>query len=120
MEKVKTFKEAEAVGHVKSLPETKVEALDQVFEQSHDVIDTPDKIQEAIGNAQLDGLDYIEVEERLFKHLVKNSPTEYLTYGKPGIKVFKRGTRDAILKKDNLSAEAYHDYVSRKRAESAL
>lgn len=120
MEKVKTFREAEAVGQVKSLPEVKEEAKAEVFEQSHAVIDTPDKFQEAIGNAQLDGLEYIEVEEKLFKHLVRNSPTEYLTYGKPGVKVFKRGTREAILKKDNLSAEAYHDFVSRKRAESAV
>lgn len=117
MEKVKTFKEAEALGQVKSLPEVKEPKEEVAFAQSHDIIDTPDKFEQAIGNAQLDGLEYIEVEERLFKHLVRNSPTEYLTYGKPGVKVFKRGTRDAIMKKDNLSAEAYHDYVSRKRAE---
>ena len=114
MEKIKTFKDAEALGQVRSMPEVKESVMSLEPIQSHDIIDTPDKFQQAIGNAQLDDLDYIEVEEKLFKHLVKNSKTEYLTYGKPGIKVFKRGTRDEILRKDEMSADRYHDFVSRK------
>lgn len=118
MEKIRTFKEAEAVGQIKTMPETFDIIQDKGPEQSHEFIDTPDKFQQAVGNAQLDGLDFIEVEEKLFKHLIKNSKTEYLTYGKPGVKVFLRGTRDQILKKDGLNAEMYHELVTKKAMEN--
>lgn len=119
MEKQKSFKQAEALGQIKTVAEVPEEAVEQQFEQSYSIIDSPDKFQSAIGNAQLDDLDYIEVEEKLFKHLVKNSKTKYLTYGKPGIKVYKRGTREEIEAEESMSAEAYHDLLGKRRAENA-
>ena len=116
----KSFKESEAMGDIKTLPET-VEAQEQAkLEQSIEMIDTPDKFASAIGNAQLDGLEYVEVEERLFKHLVKNSKTPYITYGKPGIKVYKRGTREELEKIDDMSAESYSTYLAKKTLDGQL
>lgn len=115
----KSFKKAEAIGQIKTMPKTKEVVPEVSFEQSEAIIDSPDKFQMAIGNAQMDGLDAIEVTEKLFKHLAKNSKTKYLTYGKPGIKVFVEGTRDAIEAEESLSAEAYHDLIGKRRAANA-
>lgn len=114
--KDQSFKEAEALGKIKTLPKEKEEKVEAHPEQSIDVIDTPDKFERAIGNAQLDGLDSIEVDEKLFKHLCKNSKTAYLTYGKPGIKVYLKGTRETNEQLEKMTADQFHDHICRENA----
>lgn len=102
------FKDAEALGQLKSGPVV----AEPVAETPHEtkVIDNPNDFQYAIGRAQMamqegDGEDFVEVSEELFKYLVKNQKTSYLTYGSPGIKVYLAGTREACEIRDSLSAE---------------
>lgn len=115
----KAFKKAEAIGQIKTMPKVKEVIPEAPLEQSEAIIDSPDKFQFAIGNAQMEGLDAIEVTEKLFKHLARNSKTKYLTYGKPGIKVFIEGTREEIEAEESMSAEAYHDLLGKRRAANA-
>lgn len=119
MTTTKDFKKAEALGQIKTMPETPAETMPEVIEQSMPVIDNPADFQAAIGNAQMDELDYIEVTEKMFKYLAKNSKTKYLTYGNPGIKVFIQGTREEMQAEDNMSAEAYHDLVGKRKSQNA-
>ena len=104
------FKESESRGHIKSLKAKKEDPV-EVTPTSELAIDNPEDFRMAIGNAQMEGLDYIEVTEKLFSYLVKNNKTNYLTYGEPGIKVFKVGTREEIQRLENMSAEEHLNYT---------
>lgn len=111
--KIDDLKRSEAQGHIKTLeeePELPVTPIESTPD-----IDQPDDFRIAIGNAQMEGADSIEVTERLFKYLVKNSKSRYITYGNPGIKVFMKGTRDEIEREESMSAEAYGEHMARKR-----
>lgn len=105
------FKEAEALGRLKSGP-VMAEPTPEIPHESK-VIDNPNDFQFAIGQAQMamqegEGEDFVEVSPELFRYLVKNQKTSYLTYGDPGIKVYLAGTREACEIRDSLSAdEAY-------------
>lgn len=106
------LKDAEAIGQIKSLPEVAVQPA--VVEEASEVLDTPHDFQMAIGNAQMDGKEFVEVSEKLFKYLVKNNKTNYLTYGDPGVKVFKVGTREEIENEESMTAEQSHEVKIRK------
>jgi hypothetical protein len=101
--KEKDMAVAESLGHIKTMPVAKTNILAEEFNDK--VVDNPEDFRVAIGHAQLSGKDYIEVSEPLFNYLVKNNQTEYLTYGSPGVKVFKEGTKDKILNMENLPPE---------------
>jgi len=109
---------AEALGEIKTVPDL-VTAPDVPEEETLGVIDDPQDFRVAVGNAQMEGHEYIEVSERLFNHLARKSKTAYLTYGEPGVKVFKVGTREEIEKIEKMSAENYGNYMGRKAAENA-
>lgn len=87
-------------------------------EDSRGVLDTHSAFQEAIDQAPFDGTEYLEVSERLFKSLTKGRQTRYLTYGKPGVKVYQVGTREREEAIDTMSAEAYGNKVGRKVSEN--
>ena len=69
------MKQAEAMGEIKTMPEVTLPPPVQVVEKSS-VIDNPEEFRMAIGNAQMEGLEYIEVTEKLFKYLMKNQKVQ--------------------------------------------
>lgn len=111
-----TLKDAEALGQLASLPEA-AELKDSTKEDEK-VCSTPEDFRMAIGRAQMDGLDYVEVTDDLFSYLVKNQKTPYLTYGDPGIKVFKTGTRAQILQEESMNAEDHANMMARRKIAS--
>lgn len=50
---------------------------------------------------------YLEATPEFFEALVKGQKTQYLTYGKPGVKIYIKGTKDAIDKEENLPADEW-------------
>ena len=111
-------KTAEALGHIKRMPEAKEELKEEALE---DVLSNPEEFRAAIGSAQMDGKEFVEVTEDLFKFLIRKQKTRYITYGDPGIKVYIHGTREEIENEDMMNAEDHHTYVIRKmRAEKGL
>lgn len=114
--KLDDLSSAEAVGHIKSMPE--MQGLPQEADIVDDsVIDDPDTFRMAIGNAQMEEREWIEIGERLFKHLVRNNKTEYFTYGSPGVKVFLKGTRKEIMQRERMTSDDYHEYITKKKSQ---
>jgi hypothetical protein len=107
-----SFHDAEANGQIRTLPE--VATLDAITEPKLEILDTADDFRTAIGNAQMEGIDHVIVTERLFKYLIKNQTTRYLTYGDPGVKVYKEGTKKECDKEDKMNAEAYGDMLGKR------
>lgn len=110
------LKKGEALGMVRTMP-TKTEpvAMRPVFDSEVGVVDSPHEFQGAIGQAQMEGLEYVEVSERMFSYLLKNNKSNYLTYGSPGIKVYRAGTRAQMEREDRMSAEMKHEYLAKLR-----
>lgn len=97
------FKKAEALGDLTTMPV--METMNQAQEpQKKPVVSNPEEFRTAQWEAQHDGTGYIEVTEELYKFIIKNNPTESFTYGNPGIRVFKEGTREKILSEEKKSA----------------
>lgn len=69
------------------------------------VIDNPDEFRLRVGQAQMEGIKYLIVTEKLFSYLTKNSPDLYMTYGVPGVKVYKEGMKDKADAIDSRTAE---------------
>lgn len=103
MAKNKDLGDAEAVGNLKTMPPKQ----DPIVEKNYEgvVVDNPEDFRMAVGHAQMAHAEYIEVSARMFEYLVKNNKTEYITYGSPGIKVYKEGTREKIEAWERLSPE---------------
>lgn len=108
------YKDAEAVGQIKTMHEAPEEKIEEIVENQ--VLSDPQEFQMAIGKAQMEGYEYVEVSQKLFDYLVKRNKTRYLTYGDPGIKVYVHGTRDEIEKEENMTAEEHYNYKSKKRS----
>lgn len=106
---------AESLGEIVTMPEIN-EAVVETKEPPT-VIDNPEEFRMAIGQAQMAGEEYIEVGEKLFKYLLKNSKSKYLTYGDPGVKVYLQGTREKYDKEDNMTAEQFAEYEGKKKRE---
>ena len=68
-------------------------------------IDNFNEFQQAVINAQFEKRGFIEVSEKFFRVLTEGQKTSYLTYGKPGIKVYIEGTREGIEAREALTAE---------------
>lgn len=107
------FKRAEAIGQIKTMP-TQAEPVGIAEPEAEGVVSTPHDFQAAIGRCQMEGPDYLEVSDKLFSFLVKGQKTDSLTYGKPAIRVFRAGTRDAVLKIERLNAEQYHEFAMKQ------
>jgi hypothetical protein len=102
--KEKEMINAEANGQIKSMPVSKANIV-EVEEVDVKVVDNPHDFNMAIGHAQMAGRDYLEVSEELFNYLVKNNQTDYLTYGSPGVKVYRAGTKEKIERLEKLSPD---------------
>ena len=115
---VDEFGIAESLGEITTMPEINEEVVKSEDEKS-EIIDNPQDFRMAVGQAAMEGQEYIEVSEKLFKYLLKNSKSKYLTYGDPGIKVYLAGTREEIEREERMSAEQYAEYISKKARETA-
>lgn len=109
----KSLKDAQALGELHTMPE--VLDVPQERLEISGVIDNPEDFRMAVGNAQLDGVEHLEVSEKLFKYLLKNSKSRYITYGNPGVKVYLAGTKDKYDYEDSLNAEAHHEYLVKEK-----
>lgn len=109
---------AEAMGEIVTMPEINESVVGIKEPQEEIIIDNPEDFRMAIGQAQMEGEESIEVGEKLFKYLLKNSKSPYLTYGDPGIKVYLKGTRDKLEREEKMSAEAYLDMLGKKAKEA--
>ncbi len=114
---VDEFGIAEAMGDIVTMPEIPEELVKPEVEV--EVIDNPEHFRIAIGQAQMAGEDSIEVGPKLFKYLLKNSKSPYLTYGDGGIKVYLAGTREKHEKEALMNAEAYAEMISKQAREQA-
>jgi hypothetical protein len=113
--KKQSFEEAESKGIIQSMPEMVEGPV--VTGDTPEVIDNPEDFRMAVGNAQMNGEDSIEVSEKVFNYIIKNNKTKYFTYGSPGIKVYKVGTKCELDREESMGAEAYHEMITRKAKE---
>ena len=104
---------AEAVGELNTLA-GEFEPTKEAKEETN-IIDNPEDFRIAIGQAEMNGEKFVEVSEKLFKYLVKNSKTRYITYGDGGIKVYKAGTKEENDYIDKLTAEQYIEYIAKQQ-----
>ena len=73
----------------------------------------------AVQNAQFERKEYLEVTPDLFRQLTDGLPTPYLTFGKPGVKVFIEGTRKEILAHEKLNVEDWrNEEIARAKREN--
>lgn len=107
------FRTAEATGKIQTMPE--VVQMPEVQKEVLEVLDDPTSFQMAIGHAQMDGKDHVIVSERLFNHLLRGNKSNYLTYGTPGIKIYKAGTKEECDSTDAMNAEEYHNWKARQK-----
>lgn len=81
------------------------------------IIDDLGTYREALGQAQMSGIESLEVSDRLFKFLVQTDPnTAYLTVGKPGVKIYRAGTKEQIKKNESLSADQNLERLTKEKA----
>jgi hypothetical protein len=52
---------------------------------------------------------FVEVSKEVFDHYMHGSETEYFTTGAPGVRVYVKGTREAIEAKEKRTTEWAHD-----------
>jgi hypothetical protein len=112
------FKDAEMFGKIKTAPSIPTQPVPKVEEDV--VVETPSDFQEAVARAQFavtegDGKDYVVVNERLFRYIMKNQPGNYLTYGEPGVKVYLAGKKDEVDMIEAMTAEEFATYQSKKK-----
>lgn len=116
------FKTAELLSQ---LPEPQHEPVtppkSETKRTSDDVVRNLEDYLPAIHRAQLTGETDIEVAEDIFRMPRLggiNPKTTSFTTGNPGVRVFLEGTKDDTLKKEKLSAEAYHEaYMAEMRGD---
>lgn len=51
----------------------------------------------------------LEVSERFFLALAKGRPINSMTYGNPGVRIFKKGMMDQILSEERMPAEKHRE-----------
>lgn len=71
-----------------------------------EIVDNPQELPGAAGRAQMDGKDHLYISEKLFNYLSSGKPTPFITYGSPGIRLYKPGTKEECEKSDFTSPEA--------------
>jgi predicted metal-binding transcription factor (methanogenesis marker protein 9) len=104
------------MGEIHTMPEVD-EAVFNPNVEEITFVDDPESFRMAIGAAQMNDQEYIEVGEKLFKYLLKNSKSKFLTYGSPGIKIYLQGTREQLERESKMSAEQYLDYDTKRKME---
>lgn len=120
MTKVKNeFKDAEALGHVKPLPENlELSQLPEVKESKEEVINDPEEFRMAIAHAQMEGVGHVIVSKKMLEFLMRGNKGVSLTYGSPGVRVYLEGTKESLDDLEKLSAEQFHEeYIKQMRGE---
>lgn len=81
-------------------------------------IDTHEAFNEALLEAQANIVDNpyptIEVTDRLFQALAKGRSADSMTYGDPGVRIFKVGKMDQILKEESMTADQHRELEIRR------
>lgn len=112
MTKRNEMKDAEALGHIKTMPEV-VEAARAEAPPSV-AIDNPEEFRLAVGQAQMEGIDHLLVTEKLMSYLLRGNKSESLTYGDPGIRIFVEGTKEEIERVERMNAEQFQTHYIKK------
>jgi hypothetical protein len=71
-------------------------------------IDDYSEFLQAAADAQLTGLDELEVSSKLFKAISKGLATDYITWGHPSVTVYEHGRRNDVIAEENIGAEAHY------------
>lgn len=80
----------------------------EVIDQASLLTKTLDNLEEfrlAVSQAQIEGIKHLTVSDKLFAYLTKNSNDLYITYGDPGLKLYREGLKDKAEKRDSRTAE---------------
>ena len=101
-------KELKPIAGVPRLPEAKAEALEQTITDDK-IYDNLHEFEMAVANAPLDGIEYLEVNQKVFDYLTRKQKTRYVMY--KGVAVYLEGTKDRNDAIDSLSADAYGEQV---------
>jgi hypothetical protein len=72
----------------------------------------------AQGNILTDPHPSIEVAPEFIKAISGGHDVDSITYGKPGVRVFKEGLREQLLDIESQNNEAYYDYEMKKKHEA--
>lgn len=87
------------------------------------VIDNHDDFNSALldlqSNIDQDKYPHLEVSEQLFMALSRGRKLDSMTYGHPGVRIFKEGTSDDILEYESVSAEKHREREIWKISEAA-
>lgn len=112
-----SFKDAEALGHIRTMPEHK--ELPKVEEQPQSTaINDPDTFRMEIARAQMDGTPHLFVTKKVMDYLLRGNKGVSITYGNPGVRVYLEGTKEGCDDLEKLSAEAFHEqYIAMMRGE---
>jgi hypothetical protein len=90
-----------------------------IAEEPRYLANEPADFSIAVRNAQRNGAQFVEVSEKLFKHLVAKADIEAFTYGNPGVTVIKEGTLEARQAYLAMNTDQYHvEYLKECRAKS--
>lgn len=83
-------------------------------------ISSYDAFEKAImkAHAMAESDPHLIVSEELFQALANGRKTNYLTYGSPGVKVYRAGTKADIDAEENMGLVEFHEReIKRKRGE---
>jgi hypothetical protein len=61
----------------------------------------------------------LEIGEKLFGAIAKGKQIDSMTYGDPGIRLFKVGTKQRILDEEKMPADKFRDLEIRRKNEAA-
>lgn len=76
--------------------------------------DFRDAIMEIHRNIDENPRPTLEVSDKFFSALVKGRKVDSITYGDPGVRVYRVGHKDRLDKEERLSAEAYREIQLKK------
>ncbi len=111
--KADTFKDAEALGKIK----TTTEALEAILPVSIDedeekVFDDANEFRLAIGRAGIDGASHLVISERLMRYLLKGRSDKSVMY--EGVRCYVAGAKEILDKEESMSAMDHMDYMGKK------
>lgn len=96
---------------------------EKVEEKSFEGIDNHGDFNEALleaqGNVEHEPNPYLEVTEKFFLALSKGKSIQSMTYGDPGVRIFKFGMAEEILSYESLPADKHRDLEIKKISEAA-
>jgi hypothetical protein len=102
---------AEMMGNLPTLPS----AVDPVtlipVKEVEKIVDDAHEFEVELARARMEKKS-VTISDRLWGFIVNNQQTPYLMY--KGVRVFRPGTKEIIEKEMAMSADDYHNYITRK------